>query len=258
VKYSYLLIALIAVVFLSACGPSAARYNNQGNQEFAAEKYDEALNGYTSAQQEDPDLAEPYYNAGNAFHRKDDFEAAIARTQQSLRTADDELAQQGHYNLGNTYFEMQDWEAAIEAYKEALRLKPDDVDAKHNLELALQMLQQQQQQQQQGQGNQQQDQGGGQNQQQPQQGQQGEQNQPGGGNQEQEQPNQSPSSGSEPQDQQQPGNGTELSPQEAQQLLDALGQNSQTLQERLNQIFGEGSSDGGFGGAPKPLPAQDW
>ncbi|HXV98570.1 MAG TPA: hypothetical protein VEC93_09110, partial [Anaerolineae bacterium] len=80
----------------------------------------------------------------------------------------------------------------------------------------------------------------------------------GGGNQEQEQPNQAPSSGSEPQEQQQSGAGTELSPQEAEQLLDALGQNSQTLQERLNQIFGEGSSDGGFGGAPKPLPAQDW
>ncbi|HXW00366.1 MAG TPA: tetratricopeptide repeat protein, partial [Anaerolineae bacterium] len=148
VRYSHLFISSV-IFFLAACGPSAARYNNEGNQEFAAENYDEALNNYTSAQREDPDLAEPYYNAGNAFHRTDDFEAAIAQAQQSLRTAEDNLAQQGHYNLGNNYFMMQDWEAAIEAYKEALRLKPDDVDAKHNLELALQMLQQQQQQQQQ-------------------------------------------------------------------------------------------------------------
>jgi Ca-activated chloride channel family protein len=254
----------VVVILLSACGPSAAHYNNRGNEEYAAEKYDEALKNYTSAQREDPDLAEPYYNAGSAFHRKDDFEAAIAQTQQSLRAAEGELAEQGHYNLGNNFFKLQDWEAAIEAYKDALRLKPDDADAKHNLELALKMLQQQQQQQQQGQaqGNQQQQQqGGGQNQQQQQQGgQQGEQqNQQGGGQQNQQEQNQGRSSGgSQPQEQQQAGNGAELSPEEAQQLLDALGQNSQTLQERLNQTLGDGSSEGGFGGAPKPLPAQDW
>jgi len=270
VKYNYLIILWVGVV-LSACGPSAARYNNDGNQEYAAEKYDEALRNYTSAQRENPDLPEPYYNAGSAFHRKDEFEAAIAQTQQSLRTAPDELAEQSHYNLGNNFFKLQEWEAAIEAYKEALRLKPNDADAKHNLELAQQMLQQQQQQQQQQQGQQgqsqgdqqqQQQQGGGQ-QPQPQQqgGQQGDQpqDQQGGGNQGQEQQDQSQSSGgNQPQEQEQSGNGSELSPEEAQQLLDALGQNSQTLQERLNQIFGEGSSDGGFGGSPKPLPAQDW
>lgn len=271
VKQSCLFISLVAVILLSACGPSAAGYNNRGNEEYAAEKYDEALKSYTSAQREDPDLAEPYYNAGSAFHRKDDFEAAIAQTQQSLRAAEGGLAEQGHYNLGNNFFKLQDWEAAIEAYKDALRLKPDDADAKHNLELALKMLQQQQQQQQQQQGQQaqgdqqqqQQNQGGGQNQQQQQQqqgGQQGEQqNQQGSGQQNQQEQNQGESSGgSQPQEQQQSGNGTELSPEEAQQLLDALGQNSQTLQERLNQTLGDGSSEGGFGGAPKPLPAQDW
>jgi tetratricopeptide (TPR) repeat protein len=265
VKLNHLLLFLSLLIFLPACFPSAASYNNRGNQEYEAENYDEALENYTLAKREDPDLPEPYYNSGNTFHRQGDFEAAMAQTQQSLRTAKEELAQQGSYNLGNSYFKMQDWPAAIEAYKEALRLKPDDLDAKHNLELALQMQQQQmqqqqmaQQQQQQGQGQQQQQQqGGGQNQQQPQQGQQGEQNQQGGGNQDQQ--SQTPSSGSESQQQpQQPGNGAELSPEEAEQLLDALGQNSQTLQERLNQIYGEGSNSGGFGGAPKPLPEQDW
>ncbi len=263
-KLNHLLIFLIVVIFLPACFPSAASYNNRGNQEYEAENYDEALENYTLAKREDPDLPEPYYNSGNTFHRQGDFEAATAQTQQSLRTAKEELAQQGSYNLGNSYFKMQDWSAAIEAYKEALRLKPDDLDAKHNLELALQMqqLQQQMQQQQQGQGGnqqqqQQQQQGGGQNQQQPQQGQQGEQNQQGSGNQDQQ--SQAPSSGSEPQQQsQQPGNGAELSSEEAEQLLDALGQNSQTLQERLDQIYGEGSNSGGLGGAPKPLPEQDW
>ncbi len=257
-KFSHLLIFLTVLIFLPACLPSAASYNNRGNQEYEAKNYDQALENYTLAKREDPDVPEPYYNAGSTFHRKGDFEAASAQTQQSLRTAQAELAEQSYYNLGNSYFKMEDWAAAIDAYKEALRLKPDDLDAKHNLELAMQQ-QQQQQQQQQGQGQQQQEQqGGGQNQQQPQQGQQGQQQQQQGGG-SQDQSSQSPSSGSEPQQQpQQPRNGTELSPEEAEQLLDGLGQNSQTLQERLNQTYGEGSSSGGFGGAPKPLPEQDW
>lgn len=274
----------IIVFILTACGSSAAGYNNQGNRDYEAEKYTEAINNYTLAKRENPDLPEPYYNAGSAFHQQGKFEAAIAQTQQSLRTAEEELAEQSHYNLGNNYFKMQDWPKAIEAYKQALRLNSEDQDAKHNLELALQMLQQQQQQQQQqggqqgqqnqqqqqgGQDQQQQNQGGGQQQQQqqgqqgdqPQQGQgQQDQQQQGGGNGEQQQDQQSPSGGSQPQDQEQQSgnNGRQLSQEEAEQLLDALGQNSQTLQERLNQSLGDGSSSGGFGGAPKPLPAQDW
>lgn len=278
-KLKHWFVFTIGLLFLSACGSSAASYNNQGNRDYEAEKYTEAINNYTLAKRENPDLPEPYYNAGSAFHRQGKLEAAIAQTQQSLRTAKDELAEQSHYNLGNSYFKMQDWPKAIEAYKQALRLNPEDQDAKHNLELALQMLQQQQQQQQQGGqgqqnqqqqggGNQQQQQGGG-NQQQQNQGQQGNQSQQGqgqqdqqqgGGNGEQQQDQQSPSGGSQQQDQEQQSgsNGRQLSQEEAEQLLDALGQNSQTLQERLNQSLGDGSSSGGFGGAPKALPPQDW
>jgi tetratricopeptide (TPR) repeat protein len=282
VKPEHLLTFTIILFILTACGSSAAGYNNQGNRDYEAEKYTEAINNYTLAKRENPDLPEPYYNSGNTFHRQGKLEAAVAQTQQSLRTAKDELAEQSHYNLGNSYFKMEDWPKAIEAYKQALRLNPEDQDAKHNLELALQMLRQQQQMQQQGgqqgqqnqqqqqggQGQQQQQQGGGQpqqgqgqqgNQQQQGQGQQNQQQQ-GGGNGEQQQDQQSPSGGSSSQDQEQQSgnNGRELSQEEAEQLLDALGQNSQTLQERLNQSLGDGSSSGGFGGAPKPLPAQDW
>jgi Ca-activated chloride channel family protein len=275
VKFNYLFSGALALLVLTGCGSSAAHYNNQGNRDYEAEKYADAISSYTLAKREDPDLPQPYYNSGNAFHRQGKLDVAVAQMQQALRTAREELAEQSHYNLGNSYFMMQDFPKAIEAYKEALRLNPDDQEAKNNLELALlmqqqqQQMQQQMQQQQQGQGQQgnqqQQGQGGGQ-QQQPQQGQQGQgqqdnqQQQQGGSGNQQQQDQESSSGGSQSQEQdQQPGNnGRELSPEEAKQILEALGQNSQTLQERLNQTLGDGSSDGGLGGAPKPLPAQDW
>jgi tetratricopeptide (TPR) repeat protein len=63
VKFSRLLIFLTALILLPACLPSAAGYNNRGNQEYEAENYDEALENYTLAKREDPDVPEPYYNA---------------------------------------------------------------------------------------------------------------------------------------------------------------------------------------------------
>ena len=245
------IILLVVLVFLSACGSSAARYNNRGNEDFSVENYDDAMENYTSAQQENPDLAEPYYNAGNTRHRQDDTEKAVAQLEQSLRMADDELAQKSFYNLGNTYFEAEDWPSAIAAYQQALLLNPDDVDAKHNLELALQKQQEQQQQQQQQQGQQGQQQPNQGDQQQDNQGQQGQQQQQQSDQEDDQDQSQGGGQGQQPdqseqEQQQQPSGG--FSREEAEQFLDALGQDSQTLQERLQQRHGN----------PAPRPEQDW
>lgn len=247
---SQLIIILMTLTWLTACGASAASYNNAGNKDYEAQKYTEAIDDYIAAQRENPDLPQPYYNAGNAFHRQGNLESAAAQSKQAIRSAEGELAQNSYYNLGNTYFKAEDWEAAIEAYKEALKLNPEDEQAKYNLELALKNLQEQQQQQQQGgssgQSQQQQQQQQGQGNQPQQQGQGNQPQQQGGGGQpESDEPGQS---GQQPQEQQPSGRSRGLTPQEAEQLLDALGQNNQTLQERLQQ--------GHF--APGLPPAKDW
>ncbi len=248
------------LLLLTAClGTPAARYNNAGNEDFESQDYEAAVDDYIAAQRENPDLAEPYYNAGNAFHRDGNLESAVMQSKQAAREAEGELAQNSYYNLGNSYFKAEDWPNAIDAYKQALRLNPDDEQAKYNLELALKNLQQQQQQQGggEGEGNQQQQQGGSGQQQGQGQGQEDQQNQGGQGEQEdQDQPN--GGGGQEEQDEQgqsgsqgqnQGSSGSRgLTPQEAEQLLDALGQDSQTLQERLQQGF--------F--APGRPPGEDW
>ncbi len=249
-----LIVGVAAAMLLAGCGSSVARYNNRGNEAFAQGDYVAALDEYRQAQQEDPDVSAPYYNSGNTYHQEGKIDSAITQLKQANRTAEGELAQHSNYNLGNSYFKAEDFAGAIEAYKQALRLNPADTDAKYNLELALKQQQQQQQQQQGGgggggqppppdqnqqggggQGDQNQDQGGGQNGDQPQGGGQpkpDEQGQGGGG-----------------QGQQSGGGGSRgLTPQEAQQLLDALGQDSQTLQERLQEGY--------F--APGMPPAKDW
>jgi tetratricopeptide (TPR) repeat protein len=135
---------LSLTIALAACGSAVASSNRQGNKLYNQGKYDEALSAYQKAQAEQPDLAEIHYNIGNTLHRKEDYQGAAAETLQGLSKADPDMRAQAYYNLGNSFYRQGQFAEAIAAYKEALKLNPDDQDAKHNLELAQQQLEKQQ------------------------------------------------------------------------------------------------------------------
>lgn len=265
-----LFVTILSLALVStACNNQAAiaKLNNEGNEAFESGDLVTAGEAYRNAQVEGPDVPEPYYNAGNVYYRQEDYENALLQAYQALRNADESVAQSAFYNIGNVQFNTQDYEAAIESYKEALRINPNDIDAKHNLELALRQLQQQQQQQdpqqqqqdqqqqdqqQQQQQQQQQDQQQQQQQQQQQNQQQNQQQQQQQNQQQQQQPQQpqDPQQQQQQEDQQQPQpqSAEEMTREQAENLLDAVADESQTLQEYLQRIFV----------SPDPLPAQDW
>jgi tetratricopeptide (TPR) repeat protein len=135
---------LSIAIALAACGSTVAGSNRQGNRLYRQGKYDEALSAYQKAQAEQPDLAELYYNVGNTLHRKEDYQDAVVETLQGLSKADPDLRARAYYNLGNSFYRQGQFAEAIAAYQEALKLNPDDQDAKHNLELAQQQLEKQQ------------------------------------------------------------------------------------------------------------------
>ncbi len=254
---------LLFALFLSACASNVVKQTDAGNAHFEKQEYDEALTAYRQAQVAEPDLAEPYYNAANAYNRQGQVDGALAQTEQALKTAQGVLAAQAWYNLGNAYFDAQQWDQAIESYKSALRLFPTDEDAKHNLELAVQQqqAQAQQSQQQQSSENQENQQDQAQNQE-SQTGQstptpEGQENQTG-------QSTPTPESQNETQDSQtaeapeSEGEPTaqagaqlqegEMTPEQAAQLLQTLLSDSETLQEKLREIHQ----------APGVDPSEDW
>jgi Ca-activated chloride channel family protein len=244
-----LILALLMSTLLGACAPDVVQHNNAGNEHFATNDYDEALSEYRQAQVEEPDRAEPYYNAANAYNRQSQPDAALAQTQQALKTADPDLAARAWYNLGNAYFDAEQWPQAVTAYREALRLAPDDLDAKHNLELALQKLeeQEQQEQEQQEQEQQEQEQQEQEQQEQEQEAQQGEESE---GNEQSQAGEATPTPASPSQASETQGQPAEegMTPEQALQLLQALVGDSETLQERLQEIYR----------VPQPPPEQDW
>ena len=238
-RYCTVLMCLLALAGIG-CTSTAATLVRDGNETFAEEDWVSSLEAYEQAKQEAPDLAEPRYNAGNAYYRQEEYASAQQDIQDALRTAEADLTGQASFNLGNALFQSEAFEPAVEAYKETLRLDPDDRDAKHNLELALQQEQPPSlpgQQPPEGDGDGPEgDRGGGGDRQQPQQDQQ-----PGTGQspapslqsgQQQPQPEPDPSEQDLPILVPQPG---ELTEEQARQLLDAVASRAQTLQERLQQ-----------------------
>ena len=145
--YSYVFILVLALL-VTACGSSAERRIDEGNQAFQDEAYLVALQAYKEAEAQSPDLAEPHYNAANALYKEGAFADASSELSKALDLVEHaDLEEHGLFNLGNSAYNLEDLEAAIVAYTEALLLDPEDQDAKYNLELA-QLSQEQQEQEQ--------------------------------------------------------------------------------------------------------------
>ena len=118
----------------------------RGNAHYKVEAYDAALEAYQSAAEDRPEDTISRYNLGTVLYQKKQFEKAADEFRRSLDAADSVHRAQGYYNLGNAQVQLNDIEGAIRSYKSALRLNPADLDAKHNLELALERLEQKSQQ----------------------------------------------------------------------------------------------------------------
>ena len=205
---------LVAVAVLAlcplACGPTPAQLNNSGHEPYRNRDFAAALDTYRGAQERAPESGEPYYNAGIVLYRMEEYEESLQEYDESLTYAESELRSRGFFNRGNAAFRTQQYSQAIEAYKEVLRMNPNDTDAKHNLELALLQIPPQDQ----------------------------EQDDP--PPQDQEQDDQPPQDQEEQDDSQQEEEQEQDEPvtqDQARQILESVGENAQTLQERRRQVL---------------------
>ena len=106
----------------------------KGNRQYNKGNYEQSAGRYEQALQAAPGQFEAIYNLGNALYKAERFDRAEQTMQQaaadSLR-ADTERAE-AFYNLGNAQFKQQKYQEALESYKQSLRLNPSDMEAKYN------------------------------------------------------------------------------------------------------------------------------
>jgi Ca-activated chloride channel family protein len=213
---------LLGVLATSVSAASARKLVREGNRAYKAGQFDQALAKYKAALMEGGDPGVVAYNLGNAHYNLGESQAAQEAYMQSLRPVKPEELAGSLYNLGNAYFQAQKYSEAISVYVEALKRNPNDENAKYNLELARRALRQaQQNQEQQNQNN---------KDQQDKQDSQQQQDQQPNQNQENEQ---KPKQDQEQQQQTQPQEQKQMSPEEAERILNALLQNEQ---EALKQV----------------------
>jgi len=215
-----LLIMLLGLPALA--GDEAQRLYDSAQYENAIRKYDRILS-------EHPDWEEAHFGRGAALYKAEQINEAMREFELAIPSKNPRQKSAAFYNLGNALLKSQRLEESLRFYKRALELNSRDYDAKHNFELARQMLQQEQQQQQQNQDQQNQEQ----------QEQQQQQNQPGQQNQQPEQKQEQQKQESQPQQQpQQQKREQEKSQEEAAQVLDALKDTEkEMMQERMKTKY---------------------
>ena len=122
-------------------------YIRQGNNKFEEGAYQQAEIEYRKALEKDPGSYRADYNLGNALYKQQQYDAAVSKyTSLAKNEKDRQKLNRYFYNLGNAFFEGKKYKESAEAYKNALRNDPGDMNAKHNLQLALKMLNQNNQQ----------------------------------------------------------------------------------------------------------------
>ena len=148
------LLAMLAAVQTVYAQPDR-RDVRKGNRDFRNEDWNAAEIDYMKALNRDSSSVAANYNLANTLYKKGDYDQARKTYDRLKETAPGtDIASDWYYNSGNAASMSKDWAAAVEAYRQSLLLNPGDMDAKENYIYAREMLKNQQNQQNQGQDNQ--------------------------------------------------------------------------------------------------------
>ena len=146
-----------------------------GNDQFKARNYNNALKKYDEAYLKDSTKYETLYNRANGYyHKKANTPNDAELTYETSNALYEKIAAdtlltdvqraEVYRNLGESLFAQQEYEAALNTFRESLRLNPNDKETKYNYVLTKRIVDQKRAVQQQNQDqNQDQNGGGGEN-----------------------------------------------------------------------------------------------
>ena len=220
-KYWTLILLLVGVTCFAQVDKKDVR---RGNRQFAKAKYGDADISYRKGLNADSTSVASAYDLGNNLYRQGNFAEAGKYYQQAIRHIPETKSlkkrnAQGFdtfFNIGDAALQQKQYRAAMEAFAQALIVDPDDMEAKENYVYARKMLENNP------------DGGGGND----------DQNQDQNQDQDQDQQNQDQNKDQQDQNQEQqqkPYNGSEISPQQAQQMLQAIQAKEKETQDKVNK-----------------------
>ena len=143
----YILFVLTCLLGASCCFAQSERSSvRRGNRDFRKEHWPQAEIDYKKALVADSTSVTADYNLANTYFRLENYPEADRYYKAGL----DSLAKGKHgadafHNAGNAKLKQRSWQEAIDFYKQSLRRNPGDMETKANLAYAQKMLENEQQ-----------------------------------------------------------------------------------------------------------------
>ena len=108
-----------------------------GNDYASVDAFAKAESSYRQAIGLDPSSVPAKYNAGNNYYTHEKYDESIISHMKAAQVATTKKERhKAFHNLGNAYYQKEEYAAAVEAYKNALRNDPTDDETRYNLALA--------------------------------------------------------------------------------------------------------------------------
>jgi hypothetical protein len=230
---------LLLMVAYSASAQEDKRDVRRGNRDYKKDEFAEAEINYRKGIVKDTLSVPANYNLASSLYRqKKNKEALDVLQKQSVKelAAASQYGADYFYNLADAAIAMEEWQTAVDALQESLLRNPGDMNAKENYVYAKKKLQQQQQQQQNDQNQDDKNKNQSQNQQDQQNKDQQDQNKDKkDDDKDQNNDNKNQNQPKDQQGQQNPDQQPKISPQAAQQMLQAIQAKEKETQEKVKK-----------------------
>jgi tetratricopeptide (TPR) repeat protein len=123
---------------------AANGYVYQGNELVDADNYINAEMEYRKAISKAPSVVAGSYNLGNTYYEKGNYDEALYRHLQAVESATSKTEKhKAYHNIGNILMKENQCKEAVEAYKNALRNNPADDETRYNFAVAKECADQQ-------------------------------------------------------------------------------------------------------------------
>lgn len=123
-----------------------ARENvREGNELYNQLKFKEAEIAYKKGLSKTPNYPTASYNLGNAIYQQERNKEAVSQFELVEKTFTEKISKaEAFHNMGNSFMKEKQYEKAVEAFKNSMRNNSKDDETRYNLAMAQELLKQQQ------------------------------------------------------------------------------------------------------------------
>ncbi len=122
------------------------QFLRKGNDFYKQKKFVDAEVKYIKALKQNPNYETAGYNLANSIYEQNRYKDALPGYELVTKTTKDKVTKsQSFHNMGNTLIKQKQYDKSILAFKNSLRLNPKDDETRYNLALAQKLLDDQQQ-----------------------------------------------------------------------------------------------------------------